>query len=256
MFPAYALTCYCLGHCQPLRDDERLPGYNLTSAAATAVDTPDGGSWCLAKPGARCFSAVEQVYDPGSGSNVPERTYGCLPPDVEGGLFQCKGNLVPHLNPTAIACCSDQDYCNRRLAPMYDASPPPPPPTGSGGGEGHGGPDGGGGDGLFGSHMGEAASLALLVSLTLCFVLLVVFVALVYLKFKQREDSEKTRQKYHRTALTDPDGNAFSGGGGGGGIGGGTLSQLIDQSSGSGSGLPLLVQRTIAKQASHAHEAQ
>ena len=32
------------------------------------------------------------------------------------------------------------------------------------------------------------------------------------------------------------------------GLGSGTLSQLIEQSSGSGSGLPLLVQRTIAKQ--------
>ena len=54
-----------------------------------------------------------QVYDPGTASLVPERTYGCLPPD-ERGLLQCKGNLVPHLNPTAIACCSDQDYCNKR----------------------------------------------------------------------------------------------------------------------------------------------
>ena len=34
----------------------------------------------------------------------------------------------------------------------------------------------------------------------------------------------------------------------GGMPGGSTLSELIEQSSGSGSGLPLLVQRTIAKQ--------
>ena len=44
-----------------------------------------------------------------------------------------------------------------------------------------------GGDGsLFGgsgSGLGQAASLALLVSLTLCFVLLVVFVTFMYLRF-------------------------------------------------------------------------
>ena len=51
------------------------------------------------------------------------RTFGCLPPD-EAGLMQCKANLVPHLNPKKIACCSDEDFCNQKLTPMYDLVQP------------------------------------------------------------------------------------------------------------------------------------
>ena len=216
-FSVCALTCYCLGHCQN-------PHVNETSIAEEDLRDLGEGAYCVAKPGARCFSAVEQVYDPRTETLVPERTYGCLPPDGQG-LLQCKGALVPHLNPASIACCSDADFCNRRLTPMYD-----PTPT-----EDLEDP---GRDGIL-SGMGEAASLALLGSLTLCFVLLVIFVAFVYLRFKKREDS--SQRKYMRTACSDPDGGTLS-------LHGGTLSELLEQSSGSGSGLPLLVQRTIAKQ--------
>ena len=62
--------------------------------------------------------------------------------------------------------------------------------------------------------------------------LFVVLIAFIYLKFKRREDK---RQKYMRTARTDPD--AFVMGHPG------SLHDLIEQSSGSGSGLPLLVSR-------------
>ncbi len=34
-------------------------------------------------------------------------------------FFQCKGNLVPHSNPSSIACCSDGDLCNTKLLPKY-----------------------------------------------------------------------------------------------------------------------------------------
>ena len=50
------------------------------------------------------------------------RTFGCLPPE-ESGLMQCKGNLVPHLNPKAILCCNDEDFCNQKLSPMYEYNP-------------------------------------------------------------------------------------------------------------------------------------
>ena len=68
------------------------------------------------------------------------------------------------------------------------------------------------------------------------FIILTVF---AYLRYKKREDSR--RQKYTQTARADPDSfvNHLHPGG---------LAGLIEQSSGSGSGLPLLVQRTIAKQ--------
>ncbi len=34
-------------------------------------------------------------------------------------FFQCKGHLVPHSNPTAIACCDEFNLCNRNLRPTY-----------------------------------------------------------------------------------------------------------------------------------------
>jgi bone morphogenetic protein receptor type-1B len=54
------------------------------------------------------------VTDPDTNEVGPERTYGCLPPE-ESGLMQCRGSLVPHLNPANISCCSDEDLCNRDL---------------------------------------------------------------------------------------------------------------------------------------------
>ncbi len=59
--------CYCLGHC---------PGGHHNGT-------------CLARDGAGCFAAVEEVVlDAGTGELGEERTYGCLPPEDEGGLLQ------------------------------------------------------------------------------------------------------------------------------------------------------------------------
>ena len=55
-FAALGLTCYCHGHC---------PHTN-----------PDVNGTCVAKPGAKCFSAVEMVSDPDTNEVFPERTYG------------------------------------------------------------------------------------------------------------------------------------------------------------------------------------
>lgn len=193
------ITCFCLGHCP----DDQLNGT------------------CAAPPGAPCFAAVEEVLDPETDTLVPERTYGCLPAD-EKGLMQCKGHLVPHFYPRSIACCADEDLCNKELAPVYEPRRED--------------------DGDVGEDLVDPSvyHLALLVSLTVCLVLFILLLTFAYLRFKQREDR---RQRYI----------AEAGGGGKGredfGLPGtSTLSELIDQSSGSGSGLPLLVQRTIAKQ--------
>ncbi|CAG0890197.1 unnamed protein product [Darwinula stevensoni] len=84
---------------------------------------PDGmpNSTCQPKPLAYCFTAVEEVIDPQTGDFIPEYSYGCLPPE-ETGLMQCKGYLVPHVIPQSIACCRpeiDGDFCNSNLQPMY-----------------------------------------------------------------------------------------------------------------------------------------
>ena len=70
-----ALTCYCKGHCPQHLDD------------------PSKDGTCEAKENASCFSAVEEVLDPETNRLVPERTYGCLPPD-ETGFLQCKGKTT------------------------------------------------------------------------------------------------------------------------------------------------------------------
>jgi len=177
---------------------------------------------CVAPPGAPCFSAVEEVLDPITNELVPERTYGCLPAD-EKGLMQCKGHLVPHFEPRNIACCSDYDMCNKDLVPMYQPSSDTDTDT-------------------FHDPLDPSVyHVALLVSLTICLVIFILLVTFAYLRYKQREDR---RQRY----MTE---SGVSGGREqdlGGMPGGSTLSELIEQSSGSGSGLPLLVQRTIAKQ--------
>lgn len=88
-----------------------------------------------------------------------------------------------------------------------------------------------------------ATTIALLVTFAVCFVMLIFIVTCVYLRLKKQED--RRRQQYHLTSNCDVGelGHSLECG-----TGKGTLSQLIEQSSGSGSGLPLLVQRTIAKQ--------
>lgn len=207
MLAGSALTCFCLGHCPDFPND------------------PSKNGTCEAKPGAKCFSAVEEVLDPDTHRLIPERTYGCLPPD-ETGLLQCKGHLVPHLNPTSIACCSDDNFCNLRLSPMYESSPEAGPDSGEDSGD------------LFGAQIGSMTAYTLLISLTICFVIAVLLIAFMYLKYKKREDS---RKKYLLCSRNDPEAALK--------FYPGTLSDLRDQtSSGSGSGLPLMVQRTIAKQ--------
>ena len=109
------------------------------------------------------------VTDPDTDEPVPERTYGCLPPE-ESGLMQCRGSLVPHLNPTNISCCWDSDLCNQDLLPMYN---PLPPDSEFENGSGF----------KNGTTLNHATSMALLVSLTACLVILIIFVAFVYLRW-------------------------------------------------------------------------
>lgn len=195
MKPVSSILCFCLGHCP----DNQLNGT------------------CQAPPGAPCFSAVEEVLDPETNRLVPERTYGCLPPE-ESGLMQCKGHLLPHFTPRSIACCNDYDLCNKDLAPLYEVR------------------DSETTEGIDALDP-SVYHVALLISLTICLVAFILLVTFAYLRYKQREDR---RQRYIAETGRD-DGFGVP-------AGTSTLSDLIEQSSGSGSGLPLLVQRTIAKQ--------
>ena len=131
---------------------------------------------------------------------------------------------MPHFQPRTIECCSDRDLCNQDLVPMYTPTPDIE-------------------DTVMDSLDPSVYHVALLVSLTICLVIFILLVTFAYLRYKHREDR---RQRYMEESSQGRGGAEEMGGGGMPGAS--TLSELIEQSSGSGSGLPLLVQRTIAKQ--------
>lgn len=63
---AQTLQCFCDGHCPD----------NLVNGT------------CETRPGGSCFASVEEVMDEITGYLVPERTYGCMPPEQSGGFLQ------------------------------------------------------------------------------------------------------------------------------------------------------------------------
>ncbi|XP_053548023.1 bone morphogenetic protein receptor type-1A isoform X2 [Bombina bombina] len=137
-------------------------------------------------------------------------TSGCM--KLEGSDFQCKDSPKAQLRRT-IECCRT-DLCNRDLQPTLS-------PLGRE-------------DGIFGS---SAHLFALLISLVVCMLIIFAFILITCI-YKHKL---KTQRKLYNRDLEQDEAFIPSGE---------SLKALIDlsQSSGSGSGLPLLVQRTIAKQ--------
>ncbi|XP_076264537.1 serine/threonine receptor kinase thickveins isoform X4 [Rhynchophorus ferrugineus] len=171
---------------------------------------------CEVKLGGMCFTDVKAVVS-NDGEEYPLRRYGCLP-GGEGTLMQCKGYLVPHTVSKTIECCDDADFCNKNLTPMYTPRPTPDVPT-------------------FGTHENLPYTV-LLVSATLCSILFIFCIAIFIIKYRKKEVQHKFNgysknypvHKYANMEVHGP------------------LTSLMEQSSGSGSGLPILVQRTISKQ--------
>ncbi|XP_078469531.1 bone morphogenetic protein receptor type-1B [Lampetra planeri] len=135
-------------------------------------------------------------------------TSGCV--QKEGSDFQCRDTKMARVR-RAIECCSDYNYCNLDLVPTLP--PPPPQPVG-----------------LSMTHM--------VMLFTVCLCVLGLLSLFLFLYFRHRKQTElrpyALDPEQHETFIAP----------------GETLRDLFDQcqSSGSGSGLPLLVQRTIAKQ--------
>lgn len=130
-------------------------------------------------------------------------------------FLQCKG-LSPSVHGTNIYCCDDRDDCNRDLEPPYipkTTELPPVVPT---------------------PEPSNIHYIALTISMIFCVIASLLVIVGVYFMYKRRERIRRQRR------LLNP-------------IGSNHLSHLIEQSSGSGSGLPLLVQRTIAKQIQMEH---
>ena len=81
--------------------------------------------------------------------------------------MQCKGHLVPHFEPRNIACCSDQDLCNKDLVPVYQPSTDHE-------------------TGVSDQLHPSVYHIALLVSLTTCLVIFILLVTFAYLRYKHR----------------------------------------------------------------------
>jgi len=179
------------------------------------VNDPLKNGTCEAEVGGSCFQAVEEVYDPDTNEYVPEHSYGCL--REEGGEFQCKGHIVPHSNPTSIGCCSDEDYCNLKLKGVEYELPPMDPI----------GPDTEGGSMQF-------ELMVLLCSLTAIFIVALLIIVLFFLYYEKKEET-------HRKEIARDPEMAIR-------LYPGNIHDLIEESSGSGSGVPRIVQQTICKQ--------
>ncbi|XP_045476224.1 bone morphogenetic protein receptor type-1B-like isoform X2 [Harmonia axyridis] len=170
---------------------------------------------CEIRPGGMCFASVEAAVDD-DGYEYPIYTYGCLSAD-EGGLMQCKGHLVPHLVPKSIQCCDDTNQCNRNLKPFYPERPTTEAPTFN--------------------QFNNLPYIVLLTSVTVCLTIFLLVIAIIYKKYNRKDFQRKHNLCPKNYPVKYPNMEVH-----------GPLSNLLDQSSGSGSGLPILVQRTIAKQ--------
>ncbi|KAG7481503.1 hypothetical protein MATL_G00067390 [Megalops atlanticus] len=151
-----------------------------------------------------CFTMVEE--EEGGGAVL---TSGCL--GLVGSEFQCR-DTGSSRQRRALECCTDQDYCNRDLHPTL----PPQKTT---------------------NYVDENIHhLALLISVTICSIILAFIIIFCYFRYKRQESRPRYSIGLEQDETYIPPGES--------------LKDLIEQSqsSGSGSGLPLLVQRTIAKQ--------
>ncbi|XP_061421445.1 bone morphogenetic protein receptor type-1B-like isoform X1 [Lethenteron reissneri] len=152
-----------------------------------------------------CFTIVEE-----DDAGEVITTAGCI--QREGSEFQCRDSPKSRFRRT-IECCVEGNYCNKDLRPTL------PPPGAS-----------------IGFLDSSVHRLALFISAAICFIVLVIVIVFMYLRYRRQEARRRGQKWPERDELIIPRGN--------------TLEDLLEecQSSGSGSGLPLLVQRTIAKQ--------
>ncbi|XP_015915106.1 bone morphogenetic protein receptor type-1B [Parasteatoda tepidariorum] len=173
---------------------------------------------CIARPLSVCFSSVEEVHNTETGQYEFERTYGCLPPD-ESGLMQCKGSLVPHKNPKGIACCADRDYCNLELKPFPNALTTAASPMYRG---------------ELSFYSTKENIIIFAIVLSVCIVLLAGVIGFMVARFCSQKENRRNYMDVEKTYL-----------------GGEAVKDLLDNAndnSGSGSGVALLVQRTVGKQ--------
>lgn len=75
-----------------------LTARTLTCYCDNSCPNNESNGTCETRPGGSCFSAVQEVYDEATGTYEEERTYGCMPPEENGGLLMVSPvcNTIPN----------------------------------------------------------------------------------------------------------------------------------------------------------------
>ncbi|KAF7262751.1 hypothetical protein GWI33_004159 [Rhynchophorus ferrugineus] len=117
---------------------------------------------CQTRPGGRCFTSVEiKYFDDGTSETV--LSYGCLPPNGMA-QFQCRGKMLSALQNKIMKCCDQYDHCNKHLLPVL---------------QNHNDSSNNYWDGM--------TFKVLAGSLTISFVVLIVVLLTMYIKYKKKE---------------------------------------------------------------------
>ncbi|KAG5877815.1 hypothetical protein JTB14_013744 [Gonioctena quinquepunctata] len=202
------IQCYCEGSC-PFQDLET-----------------DGGNCSITVPGGKCFSSVSIETDEYE-DEYPILTQGCLT-DEQMATLQCKGYLVPHQHYKNIECCDDTDFCNTDLHPIYSTK-------------------------KVSLHY-RLPFILLFSTFAICLIFLLLGIAVYMVQYRkkvQRQSEVNNNAGMELVPLSNDTNNenVISNI-----IEGSSQSileeppQLIGEWSGSGSGVPMMVQRTISKQ--------
>ncbi|KAJ8911325.1 hypothetical protein NQ315_017021, partial [Exocentrus adspersus] len=175
----------------------------------------DENGICQVEHGGKCFTTLETVKDDTDESDdYLLLSYGCFGPK-QVGLLQCKG--VPHSKNKSIQCCDSQDFCNKDLfAVYYDPDPP-----------------------NLHSPSSNTTFIVLLVSFIVCCLAVILSATICVLyrrnsKKSHNNNNLEANNQCHSNGLIEEHAES---------------EEVHDMSScTSGSGLPRMVQRTIAKQ--------
>jgi bone morphogenetic protein receptor type-1B len=130
---------------------------------------------------------------------------------------QCKVAQAAYAHGKNILCCDDEDFCNQKLQPVYTPRTTETPPP---------------------QEQFDETNIhviALIASLVICVSAFLAVVAAMGITYRRRERLRKQQRLMDSMCNTH------------------YITDMVEQSSGSGSGLPLLIQRTIAKQIQMTH---
>jgi hypothetical protein len=202
----------------------------------------------MAEPDAACYYTIKYARNVRGewDREIGEHEFGCFPPEAGGSAMQCHAHLTRHHTPTTVACCFEGDYCNTELDPPvanYDPNDIVVP---------------------FRGHLGLILGLGIPILIIILVLVLLCALFNLYRKGNTRKwssDSEfrlddsdiqssnrKWIPKVLRPLLGVDEKSPFDNSEFSLPDSWNAVKDLTDLSSGSGSGIPHLVQRTVARQ--------